>query len=549
MASGAVAARRGVLGAALCMSSVLSPEPEPSDDDGDGGNARPRAAPTATTTTKKKETLKSRLAALEERIVREAVTREAMTHNDDEERVLESVMVALMEKEELEETRALIEERLAHVRRRHTHLEAMAREAEADDASSSDDDDDEDDEGDATDRKRVQGSVACCRQALGMEMTTAAFWADLVSSSPVGHKENDSCTRRQTCPASQPSTPEVESQLSSLHRDVASRGYFCTASRLVPERLTLEVDGIMASLRSRGLPPTFAFMYAAAWELLLNAWPCAEAVVGEECVLEPSVAAFHLAYVEPESTESGHDGHDDTRGDCGGGTARQEVGNKQRYVGTNFGVPHRDYTYSDSATASGEPRIVSVWVAVNDVSTSNGCMYVVPRSFDENFERDACYEHMQVCSVGGLKDKSFLNFPLHGVRPLPCASGCVMGWQGNLIHWGSSVQPEDAGRPRKSLAFAFRRRHDIAHQDANGGGGAGSYEGKVDHMKVLSRSTVEALACRDDTDALVQSRLARVMDALAFFKHWYDIDEALLECLRTSASVVQPNLGNDTGAD
>ena len=146
MASGAVAARRGVLGAALCMSSVLSPEPEPSDDDGDGGNARPRAAPTATTTMKKKQTLKSRLAALEERIVREAVTREALTHNGDEERVLESVMVAMMEKEELEETRAPIEERLAHVRRRHTHLEAMAREADADDASSSDDDDDDDDD-------------------------------------------------------------------------------------------------------------------------------------------------------------------------------------------------------------------------------------------------------------------------------------------------------------------------------------------------------------------------------------------------------------------
>ena len=37
-----------------------------------------------------------------------------------------------------------------------------------------------------------------------------------------------------------------------------------------------------------------------------------------------------------------------------------------------------------------------MWVPLNEVTTENGCMYVVPREFDENFDKDGTYEHMSV---------------------------------------------------------------------------------------------------------------------------------------------------------
>ena len=56
-------------------------------------------------------------------------------------------------------------------------------------------------------------------------------------------------------------------------------------------------------------------------------------------------------------------------------------------------------------------------------------------------------------------------------------------------------------------------------------------------MSVLSRAAVERLAARggDGDDAIAEARLLRVMDALSFFKHWYDIDAGVLERLRAAS--------------
>lgn len=46
--------------------------------------------------------------------------------------------------------------------------------------------------------------------------------------------------------------------------------------------------------------------------------------MGCECVLEPTVAAYHLDY-------------------------KAASGSGNKYVGTNFALPHRDYTYRRSS--------------------------------------------------------------------------------------------------------------------------------------------------------------------------------------------------------
>ena len=84
-------------------------------------------------------------------------------------------------------------------------------------------------------------------------------------------------------------------------------------------------------------------------------------------------------------------------------------------------------------------------------------MYVVPREFDANFEKDGAYEHKQVMAQGGLKGMQFLNFPLNGIQPLPGEAGALMCWYDNAIHWGSSCHSTGASDPRASMALVFRR--------------------------------------------------------------------------------------------
>jgi hypothetical protein len=81
-------------------------------------------------------------------------------------------------------------------------------------------------------------------------------------------------------------------------------------------------------------------------------------------------------------------------------------------------LPHRDYTFTDSHCSQGKPKILTMWVPVTEVTPQNGCMYVVPKQFDENYDRDSVYEHMVVQTTGWLAGKSHLAFPLAGARPL-----------------------------------------------------------------------------------------------------------------------------------
>lgn len=231
--------------------------------------------------------------------------------------------------------------------------------------------------------------------------------------------------------------------------------------------------------------------------------------MGSTCVLEPSFAAYHL----------------------------QNISSQSRYIGTNFGIPHRDYSYADSVLSDGSTKVLSLWIAINDVTLDNGCMYVVPKEYDENFDRDDAYEHMQVCSTGELKDKKFLNFPLHCILPLPCKSGSILGWQGNVIHWGSACQDVGTSNPRKSIAFVFRRADAVHHHDIKG-----LRRHEIDSF--IKNNGVEMEGLCDTSignDDCVQNKLSKIMDAIAFFKHWYDVPTSLLESLRVAKAIIDQN--------
>ena len=109
-------------------------------------------------------------------------------------------------------------------------------------------------------------------------------------------------------------------------------------------------------------------------------------------------------------------------------------------------------------------QVLTVWIPVSDVRPDNGCMYVVPKEFDEYRDRDDVQEHMLVQQSGWLQGKSFLSFPLAAVRALaPACAATAMGWAGNTIHWGAQCHRPSADCPRASIAWVFKRA-DAPHQ-------------------------------------------------------------------------------------
>ena len=97
-------------------------------------------------------------------------------------------------------------------------------------------------------------------------------------------------------------------------------------------------------LKESGWPAAFIWASKAPWEAVLALWETAEKILGGEVVLEPSFTAYHLKAKE------------------------QKEGGK--YVGVNFGKPHRDYTFSDSYDASGAPSIITMWMPCTEANAT-----------------------------------------------------------------------------------------------------------------------------------------------------------------------------------
>jgi hypothetical protein len=249
------------------------------------------------------------------------------------------------------------------------------------------------------------------------------------------------------------------------------------------------VEGLAAamdSLKCAGWPPVFVYMYDQAWQLISQLWSVMEGFLGADCVLEPSFFAWSVGPLKPES------------------------GN----VGSNFGLPHRDYPASEALYAAGEgpegvvggtqqPKLLSVWVPLNDATLDNGCMYAVPREFDANFDKSDDQAHMR--SAGEVRPGVYkIRFPLHGARPLPAPAGSVLCWNGNTIHWGASCSRHTSAAPRKSMAMTFRRA-EVAQLE---GGGS-----------PISRESAAPSAMAPEM------RLALISRALLLYSQWYTLKD------------------------
>lgn len=266
--------------------------------------------------------------------------------------------------------------------------------------------------------------------------------------------------------------------MQELQRDIVERGYFIGPEAPADaKQLAGTVMKGMEALRRSGVPTFYIWMFDEPWRVMLRLWRHAERILEGPVVLEPTFAAYHLNY-----------------------TAAAEHGN--RYNGTNFALPHRDYTFSDSFDSEGRPKVLTVWVPMSEVRSDNGCMYVVPREFDVYHDRDDVQEHMLVQHTGWLQGKSFLGFPLAAIRALaPASPATAMGWLGNTIHWGSQCHHASADCPRASIAWVFKRADAVHNLD----------------VTPVDCAGVQALS--------LTRRRALIESSMEFFKHWSTVEK------------------------
>jgi len=259
--------------------------------------------------------------------------------------------------------------------------------------------------------------------------------------------------------------------LPQLQKDLNRVGYgrlhgLCWKDAGVPVEALAQ---LMDRLKQHGFPPVFVFMYDQAWLLWERLFDIMAVVMDEVDVeLDASVFAWAL----------------------------QPTG-QPGAIGNNFGRPHRDDSYEECHTDTGKPSTISVWMPLVPVSTTNGCMYVVPSDCDPLFSQSMHPLHMS-------PDKQM---PWSHIRPLPAAPGEVLLWHGNLIHWGAACD-SDEQQPRKSIASAFML--------------PGSSE-----VPTISRMQLQA-------GLSLTSRLRLVLRALLTYEHWHPNFAGLECCLQSS---------------
>lgn len=130
------------------------------------------------------------------------------------------------------------------------------------------------------------------------------------------------------------------------------------------------------------------------WQLVDKLFDVMELVLGKDCVMEASIFLWSLRRNAPVApTKQPAD------------ELKTSVRPQQKYIGGNFGLPHRDYPYNECFTAAGEPHLMNVWVPLTDATLDNGCMYVLPREFDPLFDQPDHPNHLKCATPGQSTDE------------------------------------------------------------------------------------------------------------------------------------------------
>lgn len=200
--------------------------------------------------------------------------------------------------------------------------------------------------------------------------------------------------------------PDADAQCEKrrLDRD----GYFRLPRVFEPARIT-RMRRIVEAVRADGWPVAFAFVFDEFWTIARSPEVASfiESAVGKG-YLQNTVVWAH--WVSGERGVAGWSPHDDYRS-----------------AGDTF---------------------LSVWIPLSDATAENGCMFLLPA----DISRDIA----EAVDTDRYLPPRIVRAALQDVIALPVDAGAMIGWRGDILHWGGA----NAGgaEPRLSLALEFRSR-------------------------------------------------------------------------------------------
>jgi hypothetical protein len=113
-------------------------------------------------------------------------------------------------------------------------------------------------------------------------------------------------------------------------------------------------------------------------------------------------------------------------------------------------VPHVD--------GDGSTRRVSVWLPLAEATPENGSMVVIPKSRLPHDLRGMSYHERKSFTHGEASQL------LHASRALTAKPGSLLGWDHDVVHWGSHC--DGGGSPRVSLAVEYEAASHVGALDA-----------------------------------------------------------------------------------
>lgn len=192
------------------------------------------------------------------------------------------------------------------------------------------------------------------------------------------------------------------------HSDqLAQEGFFQTSAVLDPA-IVARMRQCIEGLRNEKFPPVFSFVYDEFWQVMRT--PSLTRLIGGFLGEDWRQTATNWAFYVPAAK------------------------------GAGGWEPH-----SDDADTVSRSRL-TVWIPLSEATVENGCMYVVPRD-----RMPPTLPPNYFAINGATRDE--INGLLRAVQALPSPPGALLGWDHQLIHWGSMATGR--GTPRISIAAVF----------------------------------------------------------------------------------------------
>jgi hypothetical protein len=235
------------------------------------------------------------------------------------------------------------------------------------------------------------------RPFFGKEVTRIEFWRELCPQ----------LTIEGSGDLPQAIFPSVE----SLVEHICIEGYVNEPGVLPLNAIEALRIGIKR-LHENGIPPVFGFVYDEFWQIFRSLAPFLTVVLGHDYRLMP---AFWAWYVEPTDAAAGW-------------------------------IPHTDRPGAN-IPADNMPDSLTIWLPLTRATPLNGCLYILPMKWDENFHRRNTQEGTETVLRGAQ---------LQNIRALPAPPGSLLAWNQALFHWGGRASKMGT-EPRCSISVEFQR--------------------------------------------------------------------------------------------